>query len=375
MAVPLLDLKRQYQPLRDDIREAIDRVCDAQSFILGAEVESFEREAAEILGVAHAVGVTSGTDALLVALMALGVGPGDEVVLPVFTFFATAGVVVRLGARPVFVDIDPTDYCLDMGQVAERLSATTRAVIPVHLFGQAADMGALAAVAGGVPIIEDCAQAWGATFDGQLVGGMGIMGAFSFFPSKNLGCFGDGGLVTTNEAAVAARLRQLRVHGQSGTYEHATVGGNFRLDALQAAVLRVKLPRVEGWIEGRRANAARYARLFSEAGLDHVVGLPEAVDGRGHTFNQYVIRAPHRDELRAFLAERGVIAAVYYPLPLHLQPCFASLGHAAGDFPVAERASREVLALPVFPELTVAEQEQVVGAIGDFYRRVKPRAV
>jgi dTDP-4-amino-4,6-dideoxygalactose transaminase len=372
MAVPLLDLKRQYEPLRDDIREAIDRVCDAQSFILGAEVESFEREAAEILGVAHAVGVTSGTDALLVALMALGVGPGDEVVLPVFTFFATAGVVVRLGARPVFVDIDPTDSCLDMGQVAERLSATTRAVIPVHLFGQAADMGALAAVAGGVPIIEDCAQAWGATFDGQLVGGMGIMGAFSFFPSKNLGCFGDGGLVTTNEAAVAARLRQLRVHGQSGTYEHATVGGNFRLDALQAAVLRVKLPWVEGWIEGRRANAGRYARLFSEAGLDHVVGLPEAVDGRGHTFNQYVIRAPHRDELRAFLAERGVIAAVYYPLPLHLQPCFASLGHAAGDFPVAERASREVLALPVFPELTAGEQEEVVDAIGDFYRRVSP---
>lgn len=373
MAVPLLDLKRQYEPLREDIRTAMDRVCDAQSFILGAEVERFEGEAAEALGVLHGVGVTSGTDALLVALMALGVGPGDEVVLPVFTFFATAGVVARLGARPVFVDIDPVDYCLDVGQVADRLSASTRAVIPVHLFGQAADMAALAQVADGVPIIEDCAQAWGASFDGQIVGGMGIMGAFSFFPSKNLGGFGDGGLVTTSDDAVAARLRQLRVHGQSGTYEHATVGGNFRLDALQAAVLRVKLPHVDDWIEGRRANAARYARLFTEAGLDGVVGLPQAVEGRGHTFNQYVIRAPRRDALRAFLAERGIVAAVYYPLPLHLQPCFSSVGHTHGDFPVAERASREVLALPVFPELTVAEQEEVVGSIGEFYRRLDRR--
>jgi dTDP-4-amino-4,6-dideoxygalactose transaminase len=367
MPVPLLDLTRQYEPLREEFRQAIDRVCDSQRFILGAEVEDFEREAAATLEAAHSVGVTSGTDALLVALMALGVGPGDEVILPTFTFFATAGVVARLGATPVFVDIDPVDYCMDPRELLARIGGRTRAIIPVHLFGQAAAMDRIMEAANDVPVLEDCAQAWGATFDGAQVGSIGAMGAFSFFPSKNLGCFGDGGLVTTADPKLDHGLRELRMHGQSGPYLHPTVGGNFRIDALQAAVLRVKLPHVSGWIEGRRANAERYRGLFANAGLDSTVGLPNAVAGRGHTFNQYVIRAPRRDELRNFLTERGVGAAVYYPLPLHLQPCFECLGYAEGDFPVAEQASREVLALPVFPELTEGEQEEVVQAIEEFY--------
>ena len=368
MAVPLLDLIRQYRPLRDDIRAAIDRVCDQQRFILGPEVDAFEAEAADALEVRHAIGFSSGTDALLVALMALGVGRDDEVILPTFTFFATAGVVSRLGARPVFVDVDPVDYCIDPDQLAARIGPRTRAVIPVHLFGQAAAMDRVHAAAGDLPIIEDCAQAWGADYRGTPVGGLGAVGAFSFFPSKNLGGFGDGGMVTTGSDELARSLRELRVHGQSGVYLHPQVGGNFRIDALQAAVLRIKLPLVPGWIEGRRANAARYAHLFEDAGLTGTVVLPEAIDGRGHTFNQYVIRAPRRDELRAYLADRKIGSAVYYPLPLHLQPCFAELGYHEGDLPVAEKASGEVLALPVFSEMTEAEQHEVVTAISEFYR-------
>jgi dTDP-4-amino-4,6-dideoxygalactose transaminase len=367
MPVPLLDLMRQYEPLREEIRQAIDRVCESQRFILGAEVDDFERESAMALETLHAVGVTSGTDALLVALMALGVGHGDEVVLPTFTFFATAGVVSRLGATPVFVDVDPVDYCMDPEHLAASISDQTRAVIPVHLFGQAAAMDRIMEVAGDVPVVEDCAQAWGADFNGAQVGSIGLVGAYSFFPSKTLGCFGDGGLVTTDNAELNRGLRELRMHGQSGPYQHPVVGGNFRIDALQAAILRVKLPHVGAWIEGRRANANRYRRLFTEAGLEQTVRLPEAVSGRGHTFNQYVVRVSRRDELRAFLTDRGIGAAVYYPLPLHLQPCFEELGYEEGDFPVAEQASREVLALPVFPELTENEQEEVVQAIEEFY--------
>jgi dTDP-4-amino-4,6-dideoxygalactose transaminase len=367
MPVPLLDLKRQYQPLRDQVRTVIDQVCDSQYFILGPEVEAFEREAAAALQVDYAVGVSSGTDALLAALMALGVGPGDEVVVPTFTFFATAGVVERLGARPVFVDICERDFCLDPAAVADAVGIRTKAVIPVHLFGQAADMTAIAAAAGGVPIVEDCAQSWGTDFDGRLVGGLGAVGAFSFFPSKNLGGFGDGGLVTTGSEETARLLRELRMHGQSGPYLHPRVGGNFRLHALQAAVLRVKLPHTNAWIEGRRRNAARYRELFAQADLDGVVVVPDAISGRGHTFNQFVVRAQRRDELKAFLGERGIGCAVYYPLPLHLQPCFAHLGHREGDLPMAERASREVLALPVFPELQESELEEVVAALADFY--------
>jgi dTDP-4-amino-4,6-dideoxygalactose transaminase len=367
MVVPLLDLTRQYDELRDEIRAVIDRVCDSQRFILGPDVEAFERECCEALGVTHSVGFSSGTDALLGALMALEVGPGDDVVIPTFTFFATAGVVDRLGARPVFVDIDPVDYCLDPARLADAISGRTKAVLPVHLFGQAADMHAIRAAVGETPLIEDCAQSWGAALDGRLTGGIGAMGAFSFFPSKNLGGFGDGGLVTTDEEDLAEMLKELRMHGQSGPYLHPSVGGNFRLDALQAAVLRVKLPHVDDWVAGRRANAALYDGLFTDRGLSEVVGLPVPVDGRGHTFNQYVVRVSRRDELREFLTDRGIGCAVYYPLPLHLQPCFAHLGHREGDFPVAERASREVLALPVFPELTEAEQLEIVGTIAEFY--------
>lgn len=367
MPVPLLDLTRQYEPLREEFRETLDRVCESQRFILGPEVEAFESEAAGALDVRFAIGVASGTDALLEALMALGVGQGDEVVVPAFTFFATAGVVTRLGATPVFVDIDPVDFCIDPKQVADRINPATRAIVPVHLFGQSADMDAILEVAGSVPVLEDCAQAWGADCGGRQVGSMGVMGAFSFFPSKNLGCFGDGGLITTGDSELDRSLRELRVHGQAGPYEHPVVGGNFRIDALQAAILRVKLPHVAGWIEGRRANADRYQGLFSEAGLMETVRLPEAVSGRGHTFNQYVIRAPRRDALREYLLERGIGVAVYYPLPLHLQPCYSDLGYNRGQLPVAEAASAEVLALPVFPELTAEEQHEVVAAIAEFY--------
>jgi len=368
MSVPLLDLKRQYEPLRAEMERAMAEVAASQYFILGPRVEEFETSAAAWLKVEHAIGVASGTDALLVALMALGVGPGDEVVLPTFTFFATAGVVARLGATPVFVDIDAVDFNMDPAAVGDRISDRTKAVIPVHLFGQAANLDAIAEAASGIPIIEDCAQAWGADFKGTPVGGNGVMGAFSFFPSKNLGGFGDGGLVTTNDAGLAASLRELRVHGQSGPYLHPVVGGNFRLDALQAAVLSVKLPHVQSWIQGRRANAMRLVDRFMQQGLDEVLGLPVALSGRGHTFNQFVIRAPRRDELRQHLIDRGIGCAVYYPLPLHLQPCFSALGHAEGEMPVAEQASREVLALPVFPELTQEEIEEVVGAIAEFYK-------
>jgi dTDP-4-amino-4,6-dideoxygalactose transaminase len=370
MSVPLLDLTRQYLGLRSEIRAAVDRVCDSQMFILGPEVAAFEREAATAVGTAHGIGVSSGTDALLVALMAVGVGPGDEVVIPTFTFFATGGIVARLGAKPVMVDIDPADYCMDAALVRDSLSEHTKAIIPVHLFGQAADLAAIGQAADGVAVIEDCAQSWGATFDGRQVGSLGTMGAFSFFPSKNLGGFGDGGLVTTDDEPLALALRELRMHGQSGPYLHPQVGGNFRLDALQAAVLRVKLPHVESWIEGRRANAERYRYLFGEADLEDVIRLPEAREGRGHTYNQFVVRAARRDELRAYLGERGIGCAVYYPLPLHLQPCFADLGYREGQFPVAEQASREVLALPVFPELDEGEQAQVVEAVAAFYGRM-----
>lgn len=367
MPVPLLDLTRQYQTLKDEMMSEISRLCESQRFILGPEVEAFERESAQALGVDHAIGVSSGTDALLITLMALDVGPGDEVILPTFTFFATAGVVTRLGATPVFVDIDPVDYCIDVEMLREKISEKTKAIIPVHLFGQSADMTAVMNAAGSVPVLEDCAQAWGASFEGKSVGGIAQMGAFSFFPSKNLGGFGDGGLVTTADEKLAAFLKELRMHGQSGPYQHPHVGGNFRLDALQATVLRVKLPHVAGWVEGRRRNAAAYRDRFEAAGLLETIELPASLEGRGHTFNQYVIRAPRRDELRQYLLDRGIGAAVYYPLCLHLQPCFAEFGYAEGAMPVSETASKEVLALPVFSELTSDELDEVVGAIAAFY--------
>ncbi|HNV02790.1 MAG TPA: DegT/DnrJ/EryC1/StrS family aminotransferase [Vicinamibacterales bacterium] len=371
MQVPMLDLQAQYRPIRDAILEAVVRVCDSQRFILGPEVEGLERELAAYLGVEHAVGVSSGTDALLAAMMALGIGPGDEVVTSTYSFFATAGCVSRLGARPVFVDIDPVSCNIDPGAIAAAVTPRTKAIVPVHLYGQSAELDAILAVASraGVPVIEDAAQAIGATYHGRKVGGFGLAGCFSFFPSKNLGAFGDGGLVATNDEALAASVRRLRMHGADRQYYHEVVGGNFRLDALQAAVLRVKLPHLEAWAGARRRNAARYDALFDEFGLAGRVTPPAVLPGRGHVFNQYVVRVPDRDRVKAHLEERRVGAAVYYPVPFHQLTCFASLGYRAGQFPHAERAARETLALPVYAELTADEQRYVVEVVAEALER------
>ncbi|HUF48529.1 MAG TPA: DegT/DnrJ/EryC1/StrS family aminotransferase [Vicinamibacterales bacterium] len=369
-AVPLLDLGRQYRPIRAEVLAAITRVCDSQQFILGAEVEALERELAAHIGVEHAVTVSSGTDALLVALMALEVGPGAEVITPTYSFFATAGCVTRLGATPVFVDIDPVTFNVSPEAVRRALSPRARAILPVHLFGQMADMDALTAVAAeaGVPIIEDAAQAIGATCRGRAAGTIGRIGCFSFFPSKNLGAFGDGGLLTTGDAGLAHTLRRLRNHGMEPKYHHAAVGGNFRLDALQAAVLRVKLPHLPAWTDARRRNADRYRALFTDAGLTSLVDLPVESAGCTHIYNQFVIRTPDRDRLRAYLSERGIGTEIYYPVPFHRQPCFAHLTGAAGAFPEADRAAATSLALPIFGELTADEARHVVQAIAGFHR-------
>jgi dTDP-4-amino-4,6-dideoxygalactose transaminase len=371
LTVPLLDLRAQFAPLRADIHAAIARVCDAQHFILGREVEGLERELEAFLGVAHAVGVSSGSDALLAALMALDVGPGDEVVTTPFSFFATAGAIARLGARPVFVDIESATFNIDARAAASAMTSKTKAVIPVHLFGQSADMAPLleAAARTGVPVVEDAAQAIGASYRGKPVGGLGAAGCFSFFPTKNLGAFGDGGLVTTNDAALARKLRAIRQHGGEVKYHHDLVGGNFRLDALQAAILRVKLPHLESWTEGRRRNAARYEALFRTAGLEGRVTLPARAPDTTHVYNQFVIRVPDRDRLRTHLQSSGIGTEVYYPIPLHLQPCFRGLGHRSGSFPVSEAAANEVLALPIYGELTEAQQSWVVESIRDFLQR------
>jgi dTDP-4-amino-4,6-dideoxygalactose transaminase len=364
--VPLLDLVPQYAAIRDDVQAAIARVCASQQFILGPEVESFEREIAQAIGVRHAIGVSSGTDALLASLMALGIGPGDEVVTPTFSFFATAGSVARLGATPVFVDVDPDTLMLTAANVREAITPRTRAIVPVHLFGLCADMDGIAAVAlaAGLPLIEDAAQAIGATYHGRQAGTFGALACFSFFPSKNLGAYGDAGLVTTDDARLAERVRRLRNHGSAERYVHEEVGGNFRLDALQAAILRVKLPHLAQWNEARRANAATYRTLFAAAGLAGRVGLPVEPEGRTHVFHQFVVRVPDRDRLRAHLAARGVGTDVYYPVPFHRQRPFAPLA-AGRAFPVADAASAEVLALPVYPELTRVQQEHVVSAIAE----------
>lgn len=303
----------------------------------------------------------------MVALMALGVGPGDEVVTSTYSFFATAGSIVRLGARPVLVDIDPSTFTVVPDAVRRAISPRTRAILPVHLYGQCADMDPLLAIAAeaNVPLIEDAAQAIGATYQGRTAGSMGLAGCFSFFPSKNLGAFGDAGLVTTSDDGFAERVRLLRTHGAERQYHHRRVGGNFRIDALQAAVLRVKLPHLEAWTEARRRNAARYRRLFQEAGLTGSVVLPEEAPGRRHVYHQFVVRVPDRDRVKASLAARGVHTAIYYPVPFHLQECFASLGYGAGAFPEAERAARETLALPIYPELTEEQQRYVASTLAE----------
>jgi dTDP-4-amino-4,6-dideoxygalactose transaminase len=365
--VPLLDLQPQYAAIRADVLAAIARVCDSQQFIMGPEVERLEAETAGALGVSHAVGVSSGTDALLVALMALGIGPGDEVITPTFSFFATAGSVVRAGATPVFVDVDPVTLMVDAATVKAAITPRTRAVIPVHLYGLCADMDPLLEVTRplGIAVIEDAAQAIGATYKERHAGSLGDLGCFSFFPSKNLGAFGDAGLVTTNDEALAARVRRLRNHGAEPKYYHHEIGGNFRLDALQAAVLRVKLPHLPAWTESRRANAARYRDLFERTGLASRCGLPVEPDRRVHTYHQYVVRVADRDRVRDELAARGVATEVYYPVPFHRQQCFAGLESSSHSFPQADAAAREVLALPIFPGLTKDQQDHVVSSIAD----------
>jgi dTDP-4-amino-4,6-dideoxygalactose transaminase len=376
MKVPLLDLKVQYQAIKDELRPVVDEVFESQIFILGPKVEALEKAVAAYSGIPHAVGVSSGTDALLVSLMALDVGAGAEVVTTPFTFFSTAGAVARLGARPVFVDIDPLTFNLDPEKLDRALTPRTKAIIPVHLFGQCADMDPILGLARqrGVPVIEDAAQSIGAEYKGRRAGSLAELGIFSFFPSKNLGGFGDGGMVVTNDRALFDKVKMLRVHGSAVKYFHKFVGGNFRLDALQAAILAVKMRHLDAWTKGRQENAADYDRKFVESGLvaQGLVATPKAVykaggDAHYHIYNQYTIRVKNRDRLQAFLKERGIGTEVYYPVPLHLQECFRELGYREGDFPVSEEAARSVLSLPIYPELTAGQKDYVVDTIRSFY--------
>ncbi len=367
--VPLLDLKAQYAPIREEIRAAMDRVADSQYFILGPEVKALEEEVAAYSQCKFGSGVSSGTDALLVALMAIGIQPGDEIITTSYTFFATAGCVARLGAKSVFVEIDPRTYNIDASKIEAAITPRTKAIIPVHLFGQMADMDPIMEVANrhNLIVIEDAAQAIGSEYKGRRAGSIGHMGCFSFFPSKNLGGFGDAGMVVTNDAKLAEQLNLLRAHGAKPKYYHKVVGGNFRLDALQAAILRIKLQYLDGWTEGRQRNAATYRRLFKEAGLDKIVGLPVELPNVRHIYNQFVVRFPRRDALMDHLKKHQIGCEVYYPVPMHVQECFADLGYKAGDFPLSEAAAHESLAIPIYPELTEAMLQSVVNAIQAFY--------
>ncbi|HEX7485203.1 MAG TPA: DegT/DnrJ/EryC1/StrS family aminotransferase [Vicinamibacterales bacterium] len=364
-SVPLLDLQAQYQPIRDEVLAAITRVCDSQRFIMGPEVEGLERELAAMLQVREAIGVSSGTDALLAAMMALNIGAGDEVITSTYSFFATAGCIARLGATPVLVDIDPITCNIDPTAIAAAITPRTKAVIPVHLYGCSAEMTPVLEIAAGagIAVIEDAAQAIGTRYRGRPVGGLGTIGCFSFFPSKNLGAFGDGGLVTTNDPALAHRLRLVRNHGAEPKYFHKIVGANFRLDALQAAVLRVKLPHLAAWTEARRRNAARYREMLAPLVVKGQVELPVEPEGVYHIYNQFVIRLAERDRVKAALDARHVGTEIYYPVPFHLQECFSGLGHSRGDFPAAEYAADHTLALPIYGELTEAQQRYVVESI------------
>jgi dTDP-4-amino-4,6-dideoxygalactose transaminase len=368
--VPLLDLRAQFDMIREPIFEAITRVVESQQFILGPEVEGLEREIAAYCGTRFAIGCSSGTDALLLALMALKVGSGDEVITTPYTFFATAGVIVRLGARPVFVDIDPETFNIDPVAIAQKISPKTKAIIPVHLYGRIAEMEAINAVAArhGIAVVEDACQAIGAECRGRRAGGLGTVAAFSFFPSKNLGGFGDGGMITTNDPTIAEKVRILRVHGMEPKYYHHAVGIMGRLDALQAAVLRVKLQYLDSWTGARQANARCYANLFEARELTRWLTVPREPTAGRHVFNQYVVRVPaaHRDMLRKHLHQSGVGTEIYYPVPLHMQECFATLGHRVGDFPHSERAAAESIALPVYPEMTPNQQLHVANVIDEY---------
>ena len=370
MNVPLLDLTEQNQKLRSQIEAALGRVLDTNAFILGGDVKALEDELAAYCGTKYAIGCASGTDALLLALMALDVQPGDEVITTPYSFFATVSCITRLGATPVFVDIDPLTYNLDVGQIEAKITSRTKAIQPVHLYGQCADMAALRAVSEkhGVPLVEDAAQAIGAEENGVRAGAMSEIGCFSFYPSKNLGGMGDGGFMTTSDDALAEKLFALRVHGSKERYYHKWVGINSRLDGFQGAVLRVKLPHLDDWSRLRKANADRYRTLFTDAGLAEQVVLPFERDNVRHIYNQFVIRVPgYRDELRTFLAENGVGTDIYYPVPLHRQECFEYLGYREGDLPESEKASRETLALPIYPELHPDQQEYVVEKVREFF--------
>jgi dTDP-4-amino-4,6-dideoxygalactose transaminase len=386
MKVPLLDLVPQYQSLKKELDASMLRVAESQYFILGPEVDCMEKEFCEYLGCKYAIGVSSGTDALLLALMAINLQPDDEVIVPTYSFFATAGVVSRLNAKPVLTDIDPVTFNINPDDFKNKITSKTKAVIPVHLYGQSADMDSIMNIAGenNIMVIEDAAQAIGTQYrDGKSAGTIGHIGCYSFFPSKNLGCFGDGGLVVTNDEELAHMIKIKRVHGGEPKYYHKVIGGNFRLDALQAAVLRVKLPHLNSWSEQRRKNAELYNKLFIDSRLAEETGktgfndknkvlLPKAVykDEAGlknyHIYNQYIIRTEKRDELRAFLSKNEVGTEIYYPVPFHLQECFYNLGFQQGDFPIAEIAGDKSLALPIYPELTDDQQQFVVEKITEF---------
>ena len=376
--VPLLDLKAQYVTIRDELREAIDRVAESQYFILGPEVEQLEGEVAAYSQCEFAIGVSSGTDALLAALMAIDLKPGDEVITTPYTFFATAGVVARLGGKPVFVDIDPVSFNINSDRIADAITARTRAIMPVHLYGQMAEMDAIMEIAASknLYVTEDAAQAIGSEYKGRRAGSIGHFGCFSFFPSKNLGGFGDGGMVTSNDRSLADRIKLLRNHGYRPKYYNAVVGGNFRLDALQAAVLHVKLKYLDSWTSARQRNADTYRKFFAATGIavegelldsdKSGVMLPRELPNRRHIYNQFIIRTPRRNELVARLKEQKIGTEIYYPVPMHLQQCFAGLGYKAGDFPESEQAANETAALPIYPELREDQISTVVNAIRDF---------
>lgn len=369
LPVPMLDVSRQNDPLRAEIDAAIAEVCQSGAFVHGPACREFEADIATYCGTRHAIGCASGSDALLLALMVLGVGPGDEIVLPSFTFFATAGAVWRLGAKPVFADILPETFNIDPADVACKMTSATKAIIPVHLFGQCVDMQGLANAAGDIPVIEDAAQAIGAEQGGNKAGSLATMGCFSFYPTKNLGGFGDGGIITTDDDAIADEMRILRDHGQQPRYSHSVVGLNSRLDTLQAAILKVKLPRLDKWAAGRQQHAEHYAAEFTRLGLDQFLGIPQVAPGCQSVWNQYTVRVAdrRRDALQKHLSDRQIGSAIYYPIPLHRQICFAELGYESGSLPATEQAAEEVLSLPIYAELAPQEHQRVIQSLAEFY--------
>lgn len=378
MKVPLLDLKPHHDPIKNEIKKAIDEVIESNYFILGPKVEEFEKNACKYLEIKYALGVSSGTDALMIALMAIDLKPADEVIIPAYSFFATAGVVARMNARPVFVDIDPVTYNIDVKKIKQAITSKTKAVIPVHLYGQCADMQPIMDIAKkhNLTVIEDAAQSIGVQYkDGQKASAIGNIGCLSFFPSKNLGAFGDAGMVTTNNEKLYKKMHLLRVHGAEKRYYHKMVGGNFRIDAIQAAVLNVKLKYLNEWTAARRQNASNYRKLFAENGLTDKITLPEEVYKNdnltyNHIYNQFIIRTSQRDELQKFLASVEIGNAIYYPIPFHLLECFAYLGYKKGDFPEAEKAAMQTLALPVYQGLNLQMQQYVVEKIAEFYKKI-----